>query len=71
MFKRNIILTPLSVSKVAHLPCVGWETGYIGANFGGGMQLELTDDIFLTTEVTGLFSRASSGRLTVGMHYRF
>ena len=50
---------------------MGWETGYIGANFGGGMQLELTDDIFLTTEVTGLISRASSGRLTVGMHYRF
>ena len=50
---------------------VGWETGYIGANFGGGMQLELTDNIFLTTEVTGLISRASSGRLTVGMHYRF
>ena len=35
------------------------------------MQIELTDDIFLTTEVTGLISSVSAGRLTVGMHYRF
>lgn len=50
---------------------MGWNKGYIGANFGGGMQIELTDDIFLTTEVTGLISSVSAGRLTVGMHYRF
>ncbi len=58
-------------------PIVGVEAGlgnapgYIGANFGGGAQLELTNNIFLTTELTGIISRASTGRLTVGMHYRF
>jgi len=63
--------------KLTLYPVVGVEAGlgnapgYIGANFGGGAQLELTDNIFLTTELTELISRASAGRLTVGMHYRF
>lgn len=63
--------------KLTLYPVVGVEAGlgnapgYIGANFGGGAQLELTDNIFLTTELTGIISRASTGRLTVGMHYRF
>ena len=58
-------------------PIVGVEAGlgnapgYIGANFGGGAQLELTNNIFLTTELTELIRRSSEGRLTVGMHYRF
>lgn len=50
---------------------VGNELGYIGANFGGGAQLELTNNIFLTTELTEIIRRASTRRLTVGMHYRF
>lgn len=63
--------------KLTLYPVVGVEAGlgnapgYIGANFGGGAQLELTNNIFLTTELTELISRASAGRLTVGMHYRF
>lgn len=63
--------------KLTLYPVVGVEAGlgnapgYIGANFGGGAQLELTDNIFLTTELTELISRSSEGRLTVGMHYRF
>ena len=61
--------------KLTLYPIVGVEAGfgtsYIGANFGGGAQLELTNNIFLTTELTELISRASAGRLTVGMHYRF
>lgn len=63
--------------KLTLYPVVGVEAGlgnapgYIVANFGGGAQLELTNNIFLTTELTELISRASAGRLTVGMHYRF
>ena len=63
--------------KLTLYPVVGVEAGlgnapgYISANFGGGAQLELTNNIFLTTELTELISRASAGRLTVGMHYRF
>ena len=63
--------------KLTLYPVVGVEAGlgnapgYIGANFGGGAQLELTNNIFLTTELTELISRASADRLTVGMHYRF
>ena len=63
--------------QITLYPIVGVEAGlgnapgYIGANFGGGAQLELTNNIFLTTELTGIISRASTGRLTVGMHYRF
>ena len=62
--------------QITLYPIVGVEAGlgnapgYIGANFGGGAQLELTNNIFLTTELTGIISRASTGRLTVGMHYR-
>ncbi len=50
---------------------LGNQLGYIGANFGGGAQLELTKNVFLSTELTALFSNGSTGRLTVGMHYRF
>lgn len=61
--------------KLTLYPVVGVEArfgaSYIGANFGGGAQLELTNNIFLTTELTELISRYSAGRLTVGMHYRF
>ena len=63
--------------KLTLYPVVGVEaglgnaSGYIGANFGGGAQLELTNNIFLTTELTELISNFSTGRLTVGMHYRF
>lgn len=63
--------------KLTLYPVVGVEAGlgnapgYIGANFGVGAQLELTNNIFLTTELTEIIRHASTGRLTVGMHYRF
>lgn len=63
--------------KLTLYPVVGVEAGlgnapgYIGANFGVGAQLELTNNIFLTTELTEIIRHASTDRLTVGMHYRF